>query len=105
MTADKQTGAPVFRVIGAMDGPHFGQLLRLRLVSGGTPTLREIKGGSFKAKSPGGQEATLKVLGFSLVGGKPSQARFARTGRVDVVTMRDDPGQPVAIQWTLTGAA
>lgn len=104
MTTDKQTGTPVFRVIDAMDGPHSGQLLKLRLVSGGTPTLKEIKGARFRAKSPGGQEVTVRVVAFSLIGGKPSQARFARTGRVDVVAMGEDPTQPISLRWTLTGS-
>ena len=102
MTPDKQTGTPVFRVIDAMAGPHAGQILKLRLVSGGTPTLKEIKGGQFKAKSPDGQEAAVRVVAFSLIGGKPSQARFARTGRVDVVAMGEDPAQPISPRWTLT---
>ena len=104
MTTQQQTGTPVFRVIDAMDGPHAGQLLKLRLVSGGTPALKEIKGGRFRAKSPGGQEVVVRVVAFSLVGGKPSQARFARTGRLDVLAMGEDPTHPISPRWTLTGS-
>lgn len=105
MSSDKQTGAPEFRVIDALDAPHFGQILKLRLVSGRTPALREIKGSLFKARSPSGQETTVRVVGFSLIGGKTSQARFARTGRIDVVAMGENGAQPVSLRWTLTGPA
>jgi hypothetical protein len=103
MTPEQQTGAPVFRVIDAMDGPHFGQILRLRLLSGRTPALKEVKGGTFKGRSPSGEESTVTVQGLSMVNGKASQARFARTGRVDVIAMVEGEGPKVSIQWTLCG--
>lgn len=103
MTPEPQTGAPVFRVIDAMDAPYSGQILRLRLLSGRTPTLKEMKGGRFKARSPKGDEASIKVTGFSLAYGKPNQARFARTGRVDVLSEMDEGEEKVSLQWTLSG--
>lgn len=105
MSSDKQTGTPEFRVIDAFDAPHFGQILKLRLVSGRTPSLSEIKGSRFKAMSPDGQEATVRVVAFSMIGGKTSQARFARTGRVDVVAMGENGGPSVSLRWILTGPA
>lgn len=105
MTAEQQSGTPVFRVIDAIDAPYFGQILKLRLLSGRTPTLKEIKGGSFKALSPKGEEATMQVTTFSMINGKPNQARFARTGRVDVIAEAEGEGPKVSLQWTLTGPA
>lgn len=95
----------MFRVINAMDAPYFGQVLRLRLVSGRTPALKEVKGSRFKGTSPEGEEGTVKITAFPLIGGKPSQARFARTGRLDVIAESEGPGAKVEIQWTLTGPA
>jgi hypothetical protein len=103
MTPEQQTGTPVFRVIDAFDAPYFGQILKLRLLSGRTPILKEIKGGLFKAQSPKGEEATVRITNFSLINGKPNQARFARTGRVDVVATGEDEVQKVSLKWTLTG--
>lgn len=103
MTAEKQSGPPVFRVIDAMKAPYQGQILRLRLQGGRTPTLKEMKGGTFTARSPDGHEAQVRVVNFSTIGGKPNQARFQRTGRVDVVALGENGQAPVAIQWTLTG--
>lgn len=80
-----QTQGTAFRVIDAMDGPHRGRVLRLRLQSGGTPSLKSLKGASLLARSPDGEEERLKVVGFFLPGGKPSEARFGRTGRVDLI--------------------
>lgn len=103
MTADRQSGPPVFRVIDAMDAPYQGQILRLRLQSGRAPALKAMKGGAFTARSPGGDEVTVKVMNFSTIGGKPSQSRFERTGRVDVVSVSENQSTPVSIKWTLTG--
>jgi hypothetical protein len=103
MTPDQQEGTPVFRVIDAFDAPYFGQILKLRLLSGKTPTLKEIKGGVFKASSPKGEAATIRISNFSLINGKPNQARFSRTGRVDVVATGDGEANQVSLQWTLTG--
>jgi len=103
MTAERQSGAPVFRVIDAMDAPYQGQILRLRLQSGRAPSLKAVKGGAFTARSPKGEEAEVKVMNFSTIGGKPSQSRFERTGRVDVVAVSEQRSTPVAIKWTLTG--
>jgi len=79
-----------FRVIDAMDGPHRGRILRLRLHGGSTPSLRSLRGASLLAQSPDGEEEKLTVVGFFLPGGKPSEARFGRTGRVDVIVENED---------------
>lgn len=103
MTPEKQSGPTVFRVIDAMDAPFKGQILRLRLQAGKTPTLKEVKGGTFTARSPEGDESRVKVMGFSTIGGKPNQARFERTGRLDVLAVSENGAEPIGIRWLLTG--
>jgi len=103
MSPDRKTGTPVFQVIDAMKAPHTGQILRVRHSGGKTPSLRDIKGATLKARSPEGVEATVNVVAFAMIGGKPSEARFNRTGRLDLVI---DPGTgdtPVGLRWILEG--
>lgn len=103
MSPEKKTGTPVYQVIDAMDAPYTGQILRVRHTGGRTPTLREIKGAELKARSPEGREATVRVRNFSMIGGKPSEARFNRTGRLDLVVEQDPGGIPVGLRWSLEG--
>lgn len=99
-----QTQGTAFRVIDAMDGPHRGRILRLRLQGGTPPTLRDLKGASLLARSPDGEEEKLKVVGFYLPGGKPSEARFGRTGRVDLLVENEDGSgnSQVSTLWEVT---
>jgi hypothetical protein len=93
----------VFRVIEAMEGPHRGQILRLRVAEGETPTVKDLKGARLIAKSPGGDRVSLKVNSFSHIGGKPSDSRLQRTGRVDLVVEPEGKGDlPVARLWDVT---
>lgn len=89
-----------FLVLDAMEGPHRGQILRLRLQSGGAPSIRSLKGAEITATGPQGSRAELRVTGFPLFGGRPSDDRLSRTGRVDV-TVEDRNGDhpPVGLQW------
>ena len=104
MSMQKQAAATVFRVLDAMDAPHAGRILRLRLQEGETPTLRQLRGAQLRARSPKGEEQTLKVLRFALTGGRPSDTRFSRTGRVDLVVEEGNHGGPrVSARWTVTG--
>jgi hypothetical protein len=103
MSPDKQTGVPVFRVIDAMEAPYSGRILRVRLTDGKTPSLRDIKGSRFHARAPDGTETTVRVDAFSTIGGKPSDARFTRTGRLDLVVSQDPGEPPVELRWSLTG--
>ena len=53
-----------------------------------------------RAVSPAGAEKTFRVAGFALIGGKPSDARFARTGRIDVhIEDVDGEGPPIDLRW------
>lgn len=106
MTTTEKAGRVTFRVLDAMDAPHEGRILRLRLQSGETPGIKSIKGARFRAVSPDGDvERTVKVVGFAVFGGKPSDDRLARTGRVDVhVEEEGAPDAPsVSLRWELTG--
>lgn len=103
MSPEKQTGAPVFRVIDAMNAPHVGQILRVRLSGGKPPSVREIRGARLEARSPEGIATSVQVVAFSTIGGKPSDARFGRTGRLDLVVEQDPGEPPVGLRWTLTG--
>jgi hypothetical protein len=92
-------------VVNAMDAPYHGRILRLRLQEGRAPSLRELKGATLSARSPSGEEEKVLVLGFSLAGGRPSDARLTRTGRVDLlVEGLGGEGRPaVDIRWEVSG--
>lgn len=59
----------------------------------------------FLASGPDGEEDRVKVGGFALFGGRPSDARLIRTGRVDVILDQESGGNGEAIgrRWTLSG--
>lgn len=103
MSAQKQEQKPAFLVIDAMDAPHRGRIVRLRLQGGRPPTLRELKGARLRARSPKGEEEVLRVMGFFLPGGRPSDARLSRTGRVDLVVEGENgTGRPrVSTRWEI----
>lgn len=93
-----------FVVLDAMPAPHGGQILRLRLEAGDAPSLRTLKGTTLEAVSPRGERASVQVLGFALFGGKASDRRLARTGRVDVHVKPVDPSgdaEPVGLRWEI----
>jgi hypothetical protein len=103
MATETTTGRGVlFRVLDAMDAPHQGRILRLRLQAGDAPPIRALKGSRIKGRSPDGRTATATVTGFSLFGGKPSNARFQRTGRADVHIIDEDGDGPISLQWEVT---
>jgi len=95
----------VFKVIDAMDAPHGGRLLRLKLVDGMAPALSEIKGGTFDTRDPGGDSGgRVRVDGFAVFGGKASTSRFEKTGRVDVQVFGVDSNPAeIGLKWELRG--
>ena len=95
-------GGVVFRVLDAMDAPHSGRILRLRLQSGETPSISSLKGSEMVATAPDGRTCRFRVTGFAVFGGKPSDDRLMRTGRVDVHVDEIDDGGPVGLQWEVT---
>lgn len=46
-----------------------------------------------------GDECRLRVKGFAVFGGKPSDNRLARTGRLDVHVEELGPDGPVGLRW------
>lgn len=105
MTAETTIGTGlVFRVLDAMDAPHSGRILRLRLQSGEPPPVKSLKGAEMIARSPAGDECRIRVTGFAVFGGKPSNERFARTGRVDVHIQELGDGGPVGLRWEVVPA-
>lgn len=97
-------GGVVFRVLDAMDAPHSGRILRLRLQSGEAPSIASLKGSELLATSQEGRRCRLRVSGFAIFGGKPSNDRLMRTGRVDVHVEELDEGGPVGLRWEVTPA-
>lgn len=95
----------VFKVIDAMDAPYGGRLLKLKLIDGMAPTLREIKGGTFDTVSPSGDSGgRVQVEGIAVFGGRATNARFEKTGRVDVQVLGVDRSpSEISLQWELRG--
>ncbi|NNF27523.1 MAG: hypothetical protein HKN73_09915 [Gemmatimonadetes bacterium] len=97
-----------FRVISALDHPHGGRILRLRLVGGEAPSVKDMKQCRLEGRGPGGDTATVEVDGFALFGGRPSDRRLARTGRIDVrlpPTSENAHADAVGRGWELEGPA
>lgn len=105
MAASRTDGPPTFRVLDAFDAPHGGRILRLRLQSGEAPPVQALRGAEMKAVSPDGPQRTFTIDGFALFGGKPSDDRLARTGRIDVHVSEagDPPGPPISARWEVLG--
>lgn len=100
-TASRQ---PTFRVLDAMDAPHGGRILRLRLQSGDAPSVGRLKGARLEATSPDGRKRAMRVTGFALFGGSPSDERLARTGRVDVHVEPEGDGPAIGARWEVRPA-
>jgi hypothetical protein len=95
-------GQTKLRVIDALDHPHGGRILRLRLMEGDAPRVRDLRGTTLRATGPRGQERTARVLGFAAFGGRPSDDRLRETGRVDVHVEEEGEGDPVGLTWVVT---
>jgi hypothetical protein len=105
MSAETTTrGGVVFRVLDAMNAPHSGRILRLRLQSGEAPAVKSLKGSELNAVSPDGRTCRVRVLGFAVFGGKPSNERLARTGRIDLHVEEMDGNGPIGLQWEVRPA-
>ncbi len=92
----------MFRVIDALDAPHGGRILRLRLQEGSPPRVGDLKGARLDATSPSGDRRTVRVTGFPVFGGKPTDERLARSGRIDVHVEQEGDGEPVSLRWSVT---
>lgn len=104
-TTERRTVTAVFSVVDALDHPHGGRILRLRLEHGEPPSIRDLSKARLRATTADGDERTVEVAGFSVTGGKPSDERLARTGRVDLHVRpadgRSDP--PIDVRWRIEG--
>ena len=103
MTDSTQAKA-TFSVIDAYDHPHGGRILRLRLRRGEAPSVKELRSGEMIAGGGDGPERRLKVEGFALFGGRVTNARVARTGRVDIYVL-DEAAAAVSPGWYVKGPA
>ena len=95
----------IFRVLDSMEAPYGGWFLKLRFEAGDAPTLRELKGATLRVSSPDGATSfEVKVHGFPLFGGHPSDDRLHRTGRVDLhVIVLDGSGHSIGLKWKVSG--
>jgi hypothetical protein len=94
-----------FSVIDALDAPHGdGRVLRLRVVDG-EPRVRKLRRARLVASSPDGTSREVRVRGFPVFGGKPSDRRIRETGRVDVHVSDDGAtgAPPISRRWILEG--
>ena len=92
----------MFKVLDAMDAPHTGRILRLRLQAGEAPKVRALTGARLKATAPDGRTCTGVIGGFALIGGRSPDERLARTGRVDVHVRNEEGDGPISLQWDVT---
>jgi len=90
---------PVFRVTDAMDAPHGGRILRLKLETGTPLQIGKLKGAGLLAVSPLGRLCRFRVASFATIGGKVRQRRFQETGRVDLHIYEDDDTGPIELAW------
>lgn len=100
----KQGFKAVFDVIDTHDHPHGGRILRLRLRRGEALTVGELKGSGLVAKAANGREIAVRPKGFAVFGGKLSDRRLARTGRVDIHAAGQGIGE-VDVGWEVCGPA
>jgi hypothetical protein len=94
-------GDTSLQVIDALDHPHGDRILRTRLLRGTPPTVDRLKGATLRAVSPDGQQVNVRVLGFPLFGGSPSDERIRRSGRVDLLVRPDAHSEPIERTWEL----
>lgn len=97
------TGQTRLKVIDALDHPHGGRILRLRLVDGEAPAAKALKGAKLSASGPRGETRDFRVLRFPLTYGKVSDARIRETGRIDVLVEEEGEGPPIDLQWEIEG--
>lgn len=104
MSSASRSHKTVFKVVDAMDAPHGGRLLRLRLQSGDTPTVRELRGARMQAQSRDGKTTcTCTIEGFALFGGRVPDERLARTGRIDVHIAGGEDAALIDLTWEISG--
>lgn len=105
MAGNSEIHKATFKILDVMDQPHGGRVLKLRLQAGETPSLSDLRRAHMQARAPGGElTCTVRIESFALFGGKPSDDRFARTGRIDVHVSPVEGGyDAIGPKWELSG--
>jgi len=95
----------IFRVLDSMEAPSGGWFLKLRFEAGDAPTIRELKNAKLNVSSPDGATSfEVEVQGFPLFGGRPSDDRLHRTGRVDIhVKLPEGNEGVIGLKWKVSG--
>ena len=93
-----------FRVVDAMEGPHRGRILRLKLESATPPRLSTLDGTEMIAISPRGRMCRFRIDSFAVFGGKARQTRFENTLRIDVRIRELDDTGPIGLRWRVRPA-
>jgi hypothetical protein len=96
----EQARGVTLKVLDALDHPHGGRILRVRVSGGDALSARSLRGRTLLAQGPRGEESSAKVLGFALTAGNPSK-RWARHGRADLHVEEEEGRPPISIQWRL----
>ena len=91
----------IFRVLDSMAAPYGGRFLKLRFEAGDAPTLKDLRHATLTVSSPDGTVSfDVKVQGFPVFGGQPSDDRLRRTGRVDLhVEALDGIDREIGLRW------
>lgn len=97
----KEASETTLMVVDALDHPHGGRILRVRVTEGEPPPIRTLKGSVLRAVSPRGVESAVRVEGFPVFGGKPSDSRVRVTRRMDLLVKPAADGVPVGLRWEI----
>ena len=104
----KSSGPFQFRVSDAVEVPHRGYLLRLKLISG-DPAVADLRAGKrIRLRSPNGGERIVTIKDTATTIGPVSQTRLDRTREYDVVVDTPDAvvnGELIEIGWEASGPA
>ncbi len=101
MTRNTKLEPALLRVLDALDHPHGNRILRTRVLVGTPPTLDELKGSRLRAWGPDGTQVELRIIGFPVFGGEPSDSRIRSTRRVDLVVEGPEAMGMVSATWEL----
>lgn len=105
MDGNSEIHKATFKILDVMDQPHGGRVLKLRLQAGETPSLSELRSARMQARAPGGEPTCIvRLESFALFGGRPSDERLGRTGRIDVkVSPIEGAYEDIGAKWELAG--
>lgn len=105
MANQRQAHDIVFRVVDAIRHPHGGYILRLRLDRGDPPAVRRLKGTEWYVFPEDERDRSrIRIDDFAAIGGKVSDERFQRIGRLDVhVSVVEEGEEAIDLQWQVAG--